>query len=172
MDDIPFDRKAEVVEQMSRAHLREHMAALRRSARLHNPVEQRDRDVAVVDAAAESEVGLEREKTPEDDIDIFHSRPRNEKNTPDLVLDKELRPTVKAGYKDDKFFSKVISDPKLFAMFELRDELIYTRNRGGEEVLCIPDVMVGEYRLQGTLIEQAHATIGHFATQRTGDYLR
>jgi hypothetical protein len=104
--------------------------------------------------------------------DIFHSRPRAETvNTP-LTVEDELCDAIKAGYQNDPFIGKIVKDPGAFSMFSIKEDMIYTRNRGGEEVVCVPNSRLGEYSICRRLIEQAHKSLGHFGPQRSGDYLR
>src|SRR3984957_12899869 len=45
---------------------------------------------------------------------------------------------VKTGYCHDQLFSKIVTEISRHSAFSLRDGLLYTTNRGGHEVLCIP----------------------------------
>jgi len=56
--------------------------------------------------------------------------------------------------------------------FTYRDGLLYSKNRGGLEVLCIPRVVTKDYSLMATVIEQAHTILGHFGSQKMADYIR
>jgi hypothetical protein len=174
LEDIAFDRRDEVIRDLAQSE--ERLAALRRSARLRNAIEPRDAEVAIMDAAAEPVNNVENERAMDnedmEDPTIFHSRPREEHGQKDLKPDDELRTAIKSGYAEDMFFAKIIADPTAFSMFSIHEDMIYTRNRGGEEVLCVPDAKVGEYSVRGRLIEQAHESLGHFGPQRSGDYLR
>ena len=55
--------------------------------------------------------------------------------------------------------------------FTYRDGLLYSKNRGGLEVLCIPRVVTKDYSLTATVIEQAHTILGHFGSQKMADYI-
>ncbi|KAH7918036.1 hypothetical protein BV22DRAFT_981009, partial [Leucogyrophana mollusca] len=46
---------------------------------------------------------------------------------------------VRAGYAGDHIFSKVMEKPGEHPTFTLCEGYLYTKNRGGEEVLCIPN---------------------------------
>ena len=48
---------------------------------------------------------------------------------------------VKEGYKEDDMFSKIIKEPGNYSAFQYREGFLYTNNRGGQEVLCIPRIM-------------------------------
>ena len=79
---------------------------------------------------------------------------------------------VKKGYKEDNMFSKIIKEPGNYSAFQYREGFLYTNNRGGQEVLCIPRVMTKDYSLTAIVIEQAHTILGHFGAQKTADYIR
>jgi hypothetical protein len=184
MDDIPFDRLREVEQMNNMLAEQERLTTIRmalggipdapprRSARLQKNLEPRDVEVLEMEAAAEPSVVLEREKIPTDDPTVFHSRKRTDILEAPPVVEDELLKAIRSQYKDDKFFKKLLNDPSAFAMFVHRDGLIYSHNRGGEEVLCVPEGMLGEKSIRGSLTEQAHLALGHFGPQRTGDYLR
>jgi hypothetical protein len=71
---------------------------------------------------------------------------------------------VKRGYRKDTLFSKFLQDKEKYSLFRYRDGYLYTENRGGQEVLCIPRVVTKDYSLMATVIEQAHA-------QKIADYI-
>jgi hypothetical protein len=79
---------------------------------------------------------------------------------------------ARKGYSNDTLFSKIISEMGKYPTFSRRGGLVYTHNRGREEVLCIPRVVTKDYSLTATVIEQAHITLGHFGSQKTADYIR
>ena len=45
---------------------------------------------------------------------------------------------VKRRYHHDRLFSKIVTEISRHSAFSLRDGLLYTTNRGGHKVLCIP----------------------------------
>ena len=79
---------------------------------------------------------------------------------------------ISTGYKDDSVLSKVLNDPEHYLMFKVRNNLIYTSNRGGEEVLCIPHTEFEGDTIVTMIIAQAHQALGHLGAQRTADYIR
>lgn len=79
---------------------------------------------------------------------------------------------VKAGYKRDPLFTKIIDNPSQYRTFRYRDGLLYTTNRGTDEVLCIPRYVTKDYSVTGIVIEQAHRILGHYSAQKTSDYIR
>ena len=49
---------------------------------------------------------------------------------------------------------------------------MYTQNRAGTSVLCIPLVVQNKRRLTEVIILQAHEVLGHFGPQKTAEYIR
>ncbi|KAF8190255.1 hypothetical protein K438DRAFT_1493340, partial [Mycena galopus ATCC 62051] len=76
---------------------------------------------------------------------------------------------IRRAYAEDVFFKKIVEHPTEYRGFSLQDGLIYSRNHGNEEVVCI---LNREKSVRGMLIEQAHETLRHYGGQRTSDYLR
>ena len=76
------------------------------------------------------------------------------------------------GYAKDKLLCKVVGEREQYASFRHEDGLVYTTNRGGHEVLCIPRVVTKDYSLTAIVINQAHTILGHFGAQKTADYIR
>ena len=74
----------------------------------------------------------------EEDLSIFHSQncgdnPLKTNETTDKYLQD-----VKENYTQDPLFSKVLLNPDDHPAFTVKDNIIYTKNRGGEKVICIP----------------------------------
>ncbi|KAJ6448456.1 hypothetical protein C8R45DRAFT_947983 [Mycena sanguinolenta] len=91
---------------------------------------------------------------------------------PPPAIEDPVLEAIRNRYKSDSFFTKTVVNPKDLAGFRMKKGLIYCQNRGKEEVLCIPDIKLGEQSLRGVLLEQSHRCLGHFGPQRTGDYIR
>jgi hypothetical protein len=49
---------------------------------------------------------------------------------------------------------------------------LYTRNKAGESVLCIPSFIRKKRRMTEIIIAQAHEVLGHFGPQKTAEYIR
>jgi Integrase zinc binding domain/Integrase core domain len=100
----------------------------------------------------------------------------NEKEIP--PLDKRMDElngiveSIQRGYKEDKLFSKILEEPNRYSTFKMRDNLMYSKNFAGEEVLCIPRTMHDRRRLTEIIIDQGHAALGHFGPQKTSEYIR
>ena len=96
-------------------------------------------------------------------------------NSPDLpgqLQDSEgLLGAIIMGYKTDPVLSKVWSSPEHHAAFQLRDNLLYTDNCGGEEVLCVPHTKVNGDTIIAKIIAQAHQMLRHLGAQWTVDYI-
>ena len=57
-------------------------------------------------------------------------------------------------------------------MFRIHKEMVWTQNREGEEVMCIPSTKYMDTTLRARIIEQAHQVVGHFGMLRMSDYIR
>jgi hypothetical protein len=79
---------------------------------------------------------------------------------------------VWTGYQKDPLFSKIILEKERHTSFRENNGLLYSRNRGGHKVLCIPRVVTKDYSLMAMVIEQAHTILGHLGAQKTVDYIR
>ena len=91
-----------------------------------------------------------------------------------LVLgDDVFLPAVKDGYKLDNMFSKIIDNPGHYPMFRVVDGIIHTKNRLGDECLCVPrSLLKGKHSLPEIVIDQAHEAVGHLGPQKTSEYAR
>lgn len=87
--------------------------------------------------------------------------------------DKTFIEAVKSGYESDTTFQKVIQHPGRFAMFKYQDGLLFTKNRMGDNCICVPRTRLKNKRsLQEIIIDHAHNTVGHFGPHRTSEYAR
>lgn len=89
-----------------------------------------------------------------------------------LTEDDDFTANIRNGYRDDALFKIVLNAPREHSQFEVLDGLIWTRNCGGERVLCIPRANHGDKSLQGVVLDQAHRALGHYGFQRTSEYVR
>ena len=56
-----------------------------------------------------------------------------------IVLgDKTFLAAMRDGYKNDSVFSKVVNNPGHYPVFRVIDDLVYTKNRLGQDCLCVP----------------------------------
>ena len=78
---------------------------------------------------------------------------------------------VHRGYKSELILAKVSVQPSHFPQFMKKDGLLYMKNCGNEEVLCLPHTTYKGDSIIAMIINQAHRAIGHFGAQRTADYI-
>jgi len=83
-----------------------------------------------------------------------------------------LNDDIREGYVNDKVFKKVLEKPEDHPDFSIRDKFIWRKNRGGEDVLCVPTSNSKGTTLHGRIIEQAHTIVGHFGPLKTSEYIR
>jgi hypothetical protein len=133
------------------------------------------RDVKAAEMAATAETDQRRIVVEEDDDPTVFKSHEKGKDLRTVVFKSENNTfieDIKLGYDKDKLFSLVIKEPKHYKQFVVRNDLVWTKNRGGEEVLCVPSTISGLQTLQGLVVEQAHLTLGHFSSQWMLDYIR
>jgi Integrase zinc binding domain len=108
----------------------------------------------------------------EEDPTVFESRARGEHLVAKLTANDSFVADIRSGYDHDLLFAKVLKRPDQHAAFMIRDQLIWSRNRVREQVLCVPSTKMGRQSLHGIIIDQAHMIVGHFGPQCTTDYIR
>lgn len=79
---------------------------------------------------------------------------------------------IQKASKLDNLLSKILDKPNEHPRFEVHDSLVFTRNKHGNTVLCIPTIIYKDKRVTGQVIDQAHNIIGHKGTQKTLEYIR
>jgi hypothetical protein len=89
-----------------------------------------------------------------------------------IVLgDGLLLEAIKSGYKNDPMFSKVLEHPGHYLNFRVFEGIIHTKNRLGDECLCILRALYkGKRSLPKVTINHAHDTLGHLGSQKTSEY--
>jgi hypothetical protein len=107
-----------------------------------------------------------------DDPSVYRSDPLTPL-TPKIMGKHSLfMKAIKEAYKSDPLFSKILEEPSHHKAFILEDQALYTRNRAGEQVLCIPKGMMGARALREIVIDTAHEMLGHFGAHKVTDYIR
>jgi len=91
---------------------------------------------------------------------------------PRVEGDRSILKDIKNGYPKDPLLSKVLGNVAHHKSFEIIKDLIYTQNRAGDSVLCIPSIIQKKRRLTEVIIAQAHEVLGHFGPQKTVEYIR
>jgi hypothetical protein len=84
----------------------------------------------------------------------------------------EFLKVIRSHYSEDKFFVKIHGKPADFAAFEVKDDLIWSRNTAGDEVLCVPEAILDGRNIREVIIDAAHRVLGHLGAQKTIDYVR
>jgi len=135
---------------------------------------QEERDVRTTELVAASEpvdeAHIADPATHEDPM-VFESRARGKHLVAKLTANDLFLANIKLGYTHNLLFVKVLKQPDQHTAFTVRDQLIWSRNQGGEQVLCIPSTKMDSQSLHGVIIDQAHMIVGHFRPQHTTDYI-
>ena len=76
------------------------------------------------------------------------------------------------GYPNDPFFQKVSEKIGMHISFSRKDGIMWTQNRRGEDVACIPSANSVDTTLKTRILEQAHQVVGHYGAEHTTDYIR
>ena len=175
IDELPWDRYREIHSKTVELNaLRDTAEGIESTdSKVRELVQERDQIATEMAAAAENEQPRMKDDNDEDPS-VFESRVKGKdlRSIVHKAQNDNFMTEVKKGYKEDALFSKILASPNEYAEFSIRDELIWTKNRGGEDVLCVPSSRCGPYTLRGLVVEQGHWTVGHFSSQRTADYIR
>ena len=134
-----------------------------------------DGDIIAAEMAAAQNEEEKQEAPPSivgDDPTIFESRVKGENLHERMTIKDSFNKDVRERYQSDTVFRKILVRPESHPNFTVKDEFIWTTNRGGENVLCIPSSMSKGSTLYGRIIDQAHTIVGHFGPQKTADYAR
>jgi len=103
---------------------------------------------------------------------IFNSRVKGT-NLHELVYQSDtFEKEIRKGYIMDLFFRKVIEKMGVHPSFEKKDGIIWMKNRGGEDIVCIPSTMLAGTILRTRILDKAHQVVGHYGPQCTSDYIR
>jgi len=122
--------------------------------------------------ATNKEEGSPKGEQEGEDPSVFESRVKGT-NLHKLVSQMDTsEEDITKGYIIDPFFRKVIKKMGMHPSFKTKNKIIYTKKRGGEDVVCIPSAMLAETTLKTRILNQAHQVVGHYGPQRTSDYIR
>lgn len=96
---------------------------------------------------------------------LFKQKPWNKPTIPQEEIEKQI-----AGkYDGDKLFEAIMKEPENYRTFQVRDNMVFTRNLRGDEVACIPN---SNRELVTKILQQSHEIVGHFGEQKTSEYIR
>ena len=94
---------------------------------------------------------------------------------PDIDLTNETTKNVfksiAKAYKKDRFFSKIWRNPERFQKFARHKDLLWTTDRAGNKVVCVPDGLLDGKSVKGMILDSCHQTIGHSGLNRTIKYI-
>ena len=97
--------------------------------------------------------------------DMIFEKPNNAK--PERLDDESFVQQIREGYPSDKLLSLIIQAPQDCQSFVVRDNLVWTKNVRGDDVLCLPR----DRELILNVLLQAHEVVGHFGSQCTDEYI-
>jgi hypothetical protein len=174
-EDLPWDRLLEIkhrtIETRSAAAQQKQVGDQLRALREH--IEERETIAAnMAVGSREHEVESTALVNPGDDPTVFESQARG----PDLHVHmsehEPLNNDIEKGYTHDKVFQKIFEKPEDHPGFQIWENFVWMKNRGGEDVLCVPVSASKDTTLHGCIIEQAHSIVGHFGPLKTAEYIR
>jgi hypothetical protein len=173
-EDLPWDRLLEIkhctIETHSAAAQQKRVGDQLRALRGH--IEEHETITANMAAGSkEHEVESTALVNPGDDPTVFESQARG----PDLHVHmsehEPLNDDIENRYAHDKVFQKIFEKPEDHPGFQIRENFVWMKNRGGEDMLCVPISASKDTTLHGRIIEQAHSIVGHFRPLKTAEYI-
>jgi hypothetical protein len=172
-DDLPKERLFEVEEKVIESRVQDANAKkIQVEIRaLRECVQERD-VLAEIMSQNRNETLRSREVTTDDEPTVVKSRVKGENLRKTMANDKTFEEDILKGYEEDVFFGRITKKNEENPLFRIHNGLVWTQNRGGEEVLCIPLAKSLETTIWARIVEQAHQVVGHFGSQRTSDYIR
>lgn len=135
-------------------------------------VEPRQTEAAALAAHEENTPAPMAQETSEDDPIVADSMGETPPLRPCIEGDRSILTAIRKGYPADPVCSKVLKNIQHHSRFKVHDGLLYTANRAGSMVLCIPSTVHLRRKLPEIIIAQAHEVLGHFGPQKTADYIR
>jgi len=131
-----------------------------------------ERDKMVAQMATNTEEGSPKGEQEGEDPSVFESQVKGA-NLHELVSQMDtFEEDITKGYIMDPFFRKVIEKMGTHPSFKTKNKIIYKKNRGGEDIVCVPLAMSAEMTLRTRILDQAHQVVGHYGPQRMSDYIR
>jgi len=159
-EDLPWDRVVEIRAMSTEAH-----------RQLEEEEETRSKEAKKMASAMPSGTDKVNEIMDHDPT-VFEEVSEGPNLTRYIDNAKDFADKVKKGYESDPLFAKIVNKPKEYPSFEFSKGLLYSKNRVGDRVLCIPRTKSKDYSLTATVIDQAHRVLGHFGPTRTAEYIR
>ncbi len=176
-EDLPPDRLAEIVENLIEMRAMQEETR-RRSQRIKERTELRDieaQEMAEANQGSQTS-GRSRKKTPPAanpaEITIEDMLASGPDFCHETVESDMFKTAVREGYASDRMMKLIVDNPADHPLFRIEDDMIWTKNRTGDDVLCIPRTLMGDKSIIGIILEQAHSIFGHYGYQRTSEYVR
>jgi hypothetical protein len=132
---------------------------------LREHIQERDTLVAEMAAAQEEQEEQPQHWAAEEHPTIFESRAKGTDLCETMSHVDTFEQDIQNGYQDDPLFQKILDKVELHEKFSLKDGFLWTRNRGGEDVVCVPLGPSVNTMLRAHIVEQGHAIVGHFGPQ-------
>jgi hypothetical protein len=172
-DDLPRECFFEIEEKVIEKRVKEaNIAKIQVEIQaLRERIQERDALAERMKDASDGKVAKKKDIT-EEDLTVFESRMKGENLRTIMSNDDTFEEDIKQGYEADDFFGKAVEKSKVHSLFRVHEGFIWTRNRGGEEVVCIPAAKSLDTTLHARIVEQAHQVVGHFGPQRMSNYAR
>ena len=178
--DILLDKEGDdLTEQRLKEREFLHLAALTRANRPRDTVEPREAEASAL-RPQRDETPIEPLNEPTDGSDMTIATPTS--HTPivpftwQLDNGDESRPNLevlcKKAYPSDKFFRKILDEPKDHKSFKVVKGIIYHQATPEIKALCIPHVEFRARALRELVLDQVHHTVGHMASRITDNYAR
>jgi hypothetical protein len=173
-DDLPWERLFEVEEGVVESRVRKTNSAkvYAELRALRERIQDRDAVAARMAAEQEDVQGSLSGEAAEDDPTVFESRARGVDLRERMSHEDTFEADIQRGYAGDPFFQRVIAKMGNNPSFTERDGFIWVRNRGGEDVVCVPSASSTDTTLKTRILEQAHQTVGHYGPERTAEYVK
>ncbi|KAH9858470.1 hypothetical protein C2E23DRAFT_708513, partial [Lenzites betulinus] len=83
----------------------------------------------------------------------------------------DLVASLAGRYAEDKFFAKILDQPKAFKNFHCEGGLIYL-HENERDVLCLPEVLVNGRSVREIVISHGHSLLAHLGSYKTLCLLR
>jgi hypothetical protein len=121
--------------------------------------------------------GVQLPTTPIDDDDplMIDSASTGTNLRPIIEHGVDFSALCKSGYPNDPVLKYIIGNPVATRKdrFKVEDDLIYTKNRLGNWVVCVPKaIAIDGRRVSEIIIDQAHRVVGHFGRNKTYAYIQ
>ena len=166
--DMKLDPDGELVPIKRYAEMR--TAATRRSTHLAEKAEQWVLDSDQMNNQVDDAVA---DPDSDDDPPVFTSGADGQSLRISVERHINLAWLVRAHYHKDPLFMKVLHHLEVHPHFGIKDQLIWTKNQMGRDVVCIPRKAFIQGRwLIKVILYQAHTMIGHFGQSSASCYVQ